>query len=129
MNTPLLYSWVPIAPSKPMTFCGSSRRAINGLSGNCRLRFRRRVGCRAAHRVVLRLRMMDDHRSGGLLGQELKRLGEIHPKRFLRRKKLEHRCMVVEVGARTVAPRIALATGDAELLLDAEVRPLGDSFG
>src|SRR6476620_5524276 len=110
MNTPLLYSCVPMAPSKTMTCCGSSRRAINGLSGNGCLRFRRGVRGRAAHRVVLGLRMVDDHRGRRLLRQKLERLSEIHAEGFFRGKELEHRGVIVEIGACPVSPRVALTT-------------------
>src|SRR6266550_3283882 len=113
MNTPLLYSCVPIAPSKTMTCCGSSRRAINGLSGNGRLRFCRSSFAAATNCVVLGLWMVDDHGRRRLLGEKLERLGEIHTERFLRGKELEHRGVVVEIGARAISPRVALTAGDA----------------
>src|SRR6476469_6668479 len=100
MNTPLLYNCVPIAPSKTMTWSGSSSRAISGFSGNCRLRLGRCIGGRTAHRVVLGFGVVDDHRGRRLLGKKLERLGEIHPQRFLRRKKLEHDSVVVEIRTR-----------------------------
>src|SRR6266513_1761066 len=90
-----------------MTCCGSSRRAISGFSGNCGLRFSRSICSRTADRVILGFGMMDDHCGGGLL-----------------REKLEHGRVVIEIGTRSVSPRVPLAAWDTELLLDAAVRPL-----
>src|SRR6266404_1439188 len=128
MNTPLLYSIVPIAPSKTMTCCGSRSRAISGFSGNGCLRFTRSACAGAAHRVVLGFRMMDDHRCRRLLGEKLERFSEIHAERFLRGKKLENCRMIVEIGTGTIAPGISLSAWHAKLLPDAPVRPLGNSF-
>src|ERR1700694_4468137 len=128
MNTPLLYSCVPIAPSKTMTCSGSRSRAISGLSGNCHLRFGDGTGCGTAHGVVPGFRMVDYDRRRRLLRQQLERFGEVHPKRFFRGKELEHRCVVVEIRTRSVAPRITLSTRYGELLLNSTMRPFGDGF-
>src|SRR6266496_3151611 len=104
MNTPLLYSIVPIAPSKTMTCCGSSSRVISGFSGNGSLRLTGNAGARAANGVVLGVGMMDDHCCSRLLGQELKCLGELHPQRFPGGEKLEDGDVIIQVGTRTVAP-------------------------
>src|SRR6267143_4197399 len=117
MNTPLLYSWVPIAPSKTMTCSGSSSRAISALSGNRHLRFRRSTRCGAAHGVVFGFGMVNYHRGCGLLRQKLKRFGELHAKGLLRGKQLEHRCVVVEIRTRPVAPCVAFAARHPKLLL------------
>src|ERR1700674_2467057 len=111
-----------------MTCCGSRSRAISGFSGNGGLRLTRRVRPSATHSVVLGFRMMDDHRGGGLLGEKLERFSEIHAKRFLGGKELEYRGVIVEIGAGAVTPRVPLSAWHAQLLPDAAVRPLGDSF-
>src|SRR6266550_7541009 len=107
-----------------MTCCGSSRRAISGFSGNCGLRFSRSICSRTADRVILGFGMMDDHCGGGLLREKLERFGEVHAKRFLGGEQLEHGRVVIEIGTRSVSPRVPLAAWDTELLLDAAVRPL-----
>src|SRR5215210_9128655 len=117
MNTPLLYSCVPIAPSKTMTCSGSSSRAISGFSSNCSLRLARGAGSRASHRVILGFGVMNDHCRRRLLGEKLERFSQIHPERFLRRQKPEHRGVVVEVGTGAVAPRIPLSTRNSQLFL------------
>ena len=70
--------------------------------------------------------MVDDDRRRALLGHELERGRQLHPKLALRRQQLEHRRVILEIGARAIAPRIALAasTGDAELAPQAAVQPL-----
>src|SRR4051812_436384 len=100
---------VPIAPSKTMTWSGSSNRAISGFSGNGGLRFAGDVAGRAAHGVVLRPGVVHDHRRGRLLWQKLEGFGELHSERFLRRQQLEHGCVIVEIRTRAVTPRVALA--------------------
>src|SRR3979411_1317896 len=110
MNTPLLYSIVPIAPSKTMTCCGSRSRAMSGFSGNGGLRFSRSAGAGATNCVVLRLGMMDDHRGSRLFRQQLECLGEVHAKRFLCGKELEHGGVVVKIRTGTVPPRVPLST-------------------
>src|SRR3954469_20716070 len=111
-----------------MTWSGSRRRAISGLSGNGSLRLSAR-GRRSAHGVVLCFGVMDDHSRRRLLGHKLEGLGELHAKRFLRGQKLEHRCVVIKVRTRAIPPRIALATRCTEFLLDASMRPLRHGFG
>src|SRR5215210_3490282 len=119
---------VPIAPSKTMTWCGSRSRAISGFSGNGGLRLGRSAGGGSAHRVVLRFGVMNDHGSCRLLGKQLEGLGEVHPQRLLGGKELEDGGVVVEIGTRAVSPRISLSAWDAELLLDAAMRPFGNSL-
>src|SRR5438270_5851 len=109
-----------------MTWSGSRRRAISGLSGNGSLRLC--AGRRSAHGVVLRFGVMNDYSCSRLLGHKLERLRELHAKSFLRWQKLEHRCVVVKVRTRAVSPRIPLATRCTELALDATVRPLRNGF-
>src|SRR5712671_4006862 len=103
---------VPIAPSKTMTWCGSRRRAISGFSGNCGLCFRRGTGRRSAHCIVVRFRMVDYHGGGRLLGEELESFGEVHSECFLGGEELEHRSVVIEIGTRTIAPGVALTSGE-----------------
>src|SRR3954469_19792616 len=136
MNTPLAYSIVPIAPSNSTSDSGSVRRASAGVvievsggtTNECRS-----DACAlcSAHGVVLGLRVVHDDRRGTLLGHQLERARELHAERFLGGKDLEQRCVALEIRARTVAPRIALAAParDAELTADPPVHPLGDRFG
>src|SRR5881628_168226 len=115
---------VPIAPSKTTTCCGSSSRSTSGLSGNGLL-LRRGT----AHCVVLRFRVVDDDRRRRLFGHQLEGLGKIHSQRFLRRQKLEHRSVIVQIGTRAVTPRVALTTIHADLVLYSAMRPFGYRFG
>src|SRR5512132_3175597 len=117
---------VPIAPSNTMTWCGSRRRAISGFSGNCRLRFRRGGG--ATYRVVLRFRMMNDHRGGRLLRQNLECLGKVHPEGFPGGKKPEDCGVIVEIRTRAISPGVALSARQSQLRLDSPMRPLGHRF-
>src|SRR5438270_4341502 len=126
MKTPLLYSIVPIAPSKTTTCSGSMSRAIRAFSGNCGLGFIRRARAGTAHCVVLCFRMMDDDGCRRLLGRQLKSFGEIHAECFLRWQKLEDGGVVVEIRTRAVSPRVPFAGVDAQLFLDTAMRPLGD---
>src|SRR6185503_3259291 len=103
-----------------MTCCGSSSRATSGFSGNGLLL---RGG--AANGVVLRFGVVNDDRCRRLLGHQLESFGELHAESFFRRQELEHGGMVVEIRTRAVAPRVTLAAIDAQLALDAPVRPLG----
>src|SRR2546423_499768 len=104
---------VPIAPSKTTTCSGSSSRAINAFSGNCRLRFGRSTRAGTAHGVVFRFRMMDDQGGCGLLGHQLKCLRQIHAECFPGREKPEDRGMVVQIGTRSVPPRVTFARFEA----------------
>src|SRR6185503_18241307 len=101
-----------------MTCCGSSSRATRGFSGNGLLL---RGG--TANGVVLRFGVVDDDRRRRLLGHQLESFGELHTKRFLGRQELEHGSVIVEIGTGAVAPRVALSAIDAQLALDAPMRP------
>src|SRR4051794_22427194 len=140
MNTPLAYSIVPIAPSNSTSESGSTRRASAGevmsaSSAECGMRSagcgtRRSDSCALrcrAHGVVLGLRVMHDHGGGALLGNELERRRELHAERLLGGKELEQLRVILEIGARAIAPRVPLATSarDAELAADSAVQPLG----
>src|SRR3954466_16117793 len=119
---------VPIAPSKTMTWSGSSSRAISGFSGNGRLRFGCSIGRGPANGVVLRFRMVNDDRGCRLFGHELECFRQLHPEGFGCRQQLEDRRVVIEIGTSAVAPRVALAAGNSELLLDLPVCPFRDGL-
>src|SRR6478752_4403114 len=115
MNTPRLYSIVPIAPSKTTIESGSRRRSIV-------------VTRSASHRVVLRLRMMHDDRRRALLGDQLEGARQFHTELAFRRQNLEQLRVVLEVRAGPVTPRVAFALSrrHPELVTRATVHPLGD---
>src|SRR5437763_580488 len=117
MNTPLLYSIVPIAPSKTTMDAGSRRRWSLALS--------------APDGIVLGLWMVHDDRRRALFRHELERARELHAQLALGRKNLEELPVVLQVGAGAVAPRVALALsgGNAKLVARMAVRPFGDGFG
>ena len=92
---------------------------------------------------VLGLGVGDDDRRGALLGFELELLGELHADAVELEQVVELR-LVLEVGARGVAPRVprpavllaeqagdggAVLVGEAPLLADAVVPQLGERFG
>src|SRR2546423_10881003 len=128
MKTPLLYSIVPIAPSKTTTCCGSSSRVINGFSGNRSLCFSRSARAGAANRVVLRFWMVDNHSGRRLLRHQLKRFGELHAERFLCREKPEDRNVVIEVRTGAIAPGVPFPRFESKFVLNALMRPLSDCF-
>ena len=53
-----------------------------------------------------------------------------HPERLFRRQQLEELRVILEIGARAVAPRVALPTTarNAELAPDAAMQPFSDRF-
>ena len=98
-----------------------------------RVRLRRRLRlplCCRAHGVVLRLRMVHDHRRRALLGDELERGRQLHSERLFRRQQLEELRVILEIRTRAVAPRVALAAtaGDPELATDAAMQPFRHRF-
>ena len=115
---------MPIAPSKT-TMALRVEQALE-LGAHASLHVRRL----AAHGVVLRLRMMDDDRRRALLGNELERARQLHAELAFRRQDLEQLRVILEIGARAVAPRIALALsgGHAELVTNRAMHPFGDRF-
>src|SRR4051812_9820856 len=96
MKTPLLYSMVPIAPSKTTIEFGSRRRSMFTSS-------------RPAHRVVFRLRVMHDDRRRALFRDQLEGTRQLHAELALRGKDSKQLRVVLQVRAGTVTPRVALA--------------------
>src|SRR6266567_9225367 len=118
MKTPLLYSIVPIAPSKTMMRSGSRRRSRRDI----RL---------SPHRVILRLRMMHDDGRRALLRDELERAGQLHSELALGGQELEHLRVVIQIRTRAIAPRVALSApcGHTQIVPQLAVCPFGDCFG
>ena len=98
---------------------------------------------RASDDEVLRLGVGDDDRRGALLGLELELLGELHAD-AVQLEQVVELGLVLEVGARRVAPRVArpavllaeqpgerraVLVGEAPLLADAAVPQLGERLG
>src|SRR5688500_7766411 len=79
-------------------------------------------------RVVLRLRMVHDHRRRGRLWHELERRRQRHADPLGDREDAEHRLVIVEVGACSVTPRVPLALllAEPELATNALVHPARD---
>src|SRR5262245_2618659 len=116
MNTPLLYSIVPIAPSNTTMRCGSSRassvtRVMCGAVPRCSVNVSLRIcvlerratpdlsyllvdalgrADHAAHGVVFRLRMVHDDRRRALLRHQLMSARELHPELLSGWQQLEH---------------------------------------
>src|SRR6185503_16181935 len=154
MNTPLLYSMVPMAPSKTTMAEGSRRRSMFTACHPpersewriCSYERRSQAQIldsfaalgreddhcgallRPPHRIVLRLWMMHDDRRGALLGDQLKRARELHAELALGRQNLEQLGVILEVRTRTIAPRIplALTRRHAQIVAELAMQPLGD---
>src|SRR3954468_13822530 len=136
MKTPLPYSIVPIAPSNSTIRDGSRSSPssldfasdIRGLPPSRPLALSTSFG---PDRIVLRLRMMRHEGRRALFGNQLKRLTQGHPELLLRGQQTEHDLVIVEIRARGIPPRVALAAArrNSQLGLLVAMHPLRHRFG
>src|SRR5262245_31043794 len=134
--------WRPDTTCQPRTEATARRSTPTATNIAVRTRgsVRRVGGSRRSGDEVLRLGVGDDDRRGALLGDEVELLGERHAD-VLDVEELRHLGLVLEVGARRVAPRVArpavllteeagerraVLVGEAPLLTDAAVPELGE---
>src|SRR5690349_14366788 len=82
------------------------------------------------HRVIFGLRMMGHQGGRALLGHELKRTRERYTELLLRRKQAEDDLVIIEVRARRIPPRVALAPArrNPQLRLLVTMHPLRHRF-